>query len=718
MGINKVKKGLDMKNTAKSLLAVIMTFVMLFSSVVVLGISSGAQGSATKTSITAANNNGIRLDNYGFSQTISGEKINIEVGTFNNSSDYPTGNSYINGFISSVDAGTAHNFALAFTLTPTTKAIAGHYLRFKDNSSVRVIEFMNDGSVKVLGKVLPGVTLEKDVSVDFHLEVSLQWASAANAQDGWITVAAYVNGVYVKTCYQVINTVESSTALRFGCSAKQAIDETNGVSKPANYFTKGYGTTSPEGYWATMKYTDLHCYTGNVLSSATKTRLVIDQGAKPLDGQYDALDNPQYAAVGCSGREIGFKLGTTADLNLVANLQGFFTSAANATSKFGFSFTMTHKTEALAEHSLRLIANDLKVIDFKKDGSVQILGQTLSGVTLVKDVSVDFDLYFDIQWPSAANANDGTIAIETYVDGVYINTYSHKLKTVEASAVLQFQMGDAAHITESNGIYLNKNELARGYSGKESPAGYYALCYYENMASFSTASKPTRNVFIYSGASMRLKDNAASSGLRFTFGVDKAWFDHFGAGAKVGALIIPTDKLTNGFSEAKLETLTKGTDYIELFTEGFSETAEEANASTYVYYASLVNILDQNYTRSFTGVGFVELANGTRIYTGTQSRSIYEVAKKATAAGRYEGSENESRIDAYLDKVVSLDADFTVEAIENYDCGIVGAASGAGFTLTGESVDKIKTIIFGGVSYTGGWTVEGDVLTVLNCTSN
>ena len=304
------------------------------------------------------------------------------------------------------------------------------------------------------------------------------------------------------------------------------------------------------------------------------------------------------------------------------------------------------------------------------------------------------------------------------MDGVYIDTYKHTLKTVETSSVLQFQIGTTDHITASNSIHLKANELARGYSGKTSPEGDYALCYYENVQSFATDAAPTRNVFVYYGASMRLKSDAASSGLRFTFGVDKAWFDQFGENAKVGALILPTDKLANGFSEEELAKLAKDKDYIEMFVSGFSTTAEEADENTYVYYASLVNILDQNYTRSFTGIGFVELANGTRIYTGVQSRSIYEVAKKATASGHYEGSEDESRIDAYLDKVISIDSDFAVESIANYDCSIVGAASGEGFTLTGDGVDKIKTIIYGGVSYTGGWTVENGVLTVKKCTSN
>ena len=402
-----------------------------------------------------------------------------------------------------------------------------------------------------------------------------------------------------------------------------------------------------------------------------------------------------YAAANIN---VSFRLTDQFVNNQIPPAEGVAAGTDSSDFYHGVSFTMQKNTDKAPYFLVRvyslnkkipnlLIVSDNKLIDHKTGSVICEIG------------SDPIDVFIALKW----NDGDNYVTYDAYVDRVYCGTY--ETKTVNG----------ALDTIDSLQIFYDKNSMtANDEFSATAPASITFSNVYENLTCISPDN------YIYDGAAMRLDADPATSGLRFAFGVQKEYFDAL-TDAKVGAIILPTDKLGGAeFSEAALLGLTEGEDYILMEDIGFNENAAEADEDTYAYYASLISIKEQNYARSFTAVGFVELSDGKRIYTGSQSRSVYEVAANATASGDYEGEENAANkalLAGYLGKVVSLGADFTVGAIENYTSPFVGAALGEGFTVTGEGVANIKAIIIGGEVYTGGWTVDGNVLTVAGYTA-
>ena len=128
------------------------------------------------------------------------------------------------------------------------------------------------------------------------------------------------------------------------------------------------------------------------------------------------------------------------------------------------------------------------------------------------------------------------------------------------------------------------------------------------------------------------------TGLRFENQINKAYYDALiagGATVETGTIILPTDKIpTDGFTT--MDALgTAGTDYLKVVNTN-NEWANSATAETdgyYTYYGSIVGIKEGNYSRKFSGIGYISVTKDgvtTTTYSvyseEDHSRSIVEIA--------------------------------------------------------------------------------------------
>ncbi len=411
-----------------------------------------------------------------------------------------------------------------------------------------------------------------------------------------------------------------------------------------------------------------------------------------------------------TGDALDLRVGANTSVAVNARLDGLTESAgAGKTDRYAMSFSITPEQDKLPKFGIRFRESGSayrSFVEFAEDGTVTVFDKNTIA-TLKKGIATEIYLDITAKWASKSGTNNGTMTVSAYVDGVYVGTYSASMKLASVGSGKYVQLNGAVtsyDVTENNGVYFEDKAL-----GAAAGAGYYSTVLLEDVRFYKESA---RENFVYPGASMRVDATAETSGLRFTYGIDKTWFNSL-EGAKVGALIIPTDKLANGFSAEALAELELNKDYLELSDIGFSSTASEADENTYVYYASLINLKAKNYARAFTGVGFVELADGTRIYTGSQSRSIYDVASGYTKSGDVTEA-HKPLITEYMGKVVSLstvDGVVTMPEIANYTSPYALETTANGFALSG-TVDNITAIILDGVVYTGGWKIADGKLSV------
>ena len=217
-----------------------------------------------------------------------------------------------------------------------------------------------------------------------------------------------------------------------------------------------------------------------------------------------------------------------------------------------------------------------------------------------------------------------------------------------------------------------------------------------------------RCVELLDGASVRLDD---PTGLRFETSVDREMLEQlrrFGT-VTVGTLVIPTDLI----GEREFTIAGVGEEALN-----FETTLENASADgdSYTFYASVVNLLDQNYTRKFSAVSYVKIVTEDRtavVYTAYEearnARSVYEVAYAAYAEGGY-SPEQTAVIRSFIDRVVVLDRDLEIaNNSASYDSPFTVSYEDGILTIT-DAAD-VAVVLIDGVSYTRGFTIVDDVLT-------
>lgn len=245
-----------------------------------------------------------------------------------------------------------------------------------------------------------------------------------------------------------------------------------------------------------------------------------------------------------------------------------------------------------------------------------------------------------------------------------------------------------------------------------------------------------------SGAYLKANTTLENSGIRFSSIIDKSWYDttvvdENVASVTYGTLIVPTDYLSKvkSFTLAGLEE--SGLKYINaVVTNGFVNQATAEEDGYYQFMGGIKNIFPQNYTRSFSAVGYVTVTYKnaeTKTYYGDyseidHSRNIYQLAgrtyadRQTSPVGDYTYALNDGTyarysqevmdvMQAYLDSVVNITLDSNglnyVEVNDYYEKSYT--ATFAGNTVTVVSSKPITTMIINGIRQTNFNCVqEGD----------
>ncbi len=237
---------------------------------------------------------------------------------------------------------------------------------------------------------------------------------------------------------------------------------------------------------------------------------------------------------------------------------------------------------------------------------------------------------------------------------------------------------------------------------------------------------------LLTGASIRLREQ---SGVRFHTAVSKellAALSEMGATSyKLGTLITVSDLLSGKFTA---DALTKaGIPFVEL-TSNDEGVILDDDGKCLIFYASIVDIIEQNFTRKFTAISYLEyVMDGKtyRVYTdynsGDNTRSVYDVAKAANAdtTATYTDTQK-AQLKTYIDGVLTLNVTLSSGALSKVEVvapytgyasvyAVSFNAATATITLTKPADTELVTVVLNtSVSeiYTSGWTVSEDGTTV------
>ena len=201
-----------------------------------------------------------------------------------------------------------------------------------------------------------------------------------------------------------------------------------------------------------------------------------------------------------------------------------------------------------------------------------------------------------------------------------------------------------------NGARVRAGFYVRAIDAGQTPDGTYTATV-ENVKIYKGLTYAKRLVLdTVAGAAVRLSD---PTGIRFTGNVGKDYLDGLRAeygseNVKIGMFITPTDYLTdNGlaFTKAALDGCGAigGAKYVKIEAKTVLETEDGA---AYKINCVLANVLEANYTRSFSAITYVEINGNTYYYSNyfesDNARSIAYVAEAAlldlsdTETGEYQ----------------------------------------------------------------------------------
>ena len=221
------------------------------------------------------------------------------------------------------------------------------------------------------------------------------------------------------------------------------------------------------------------------------------------------------------------------------------------------------------------------------------------------------------------------------------------------------------------------------------------------------------------GASLRLKD---PSGLRFESTLSREGYelltDTYDE-VEFGTCIFPADRYAE-YAAKGMEGALKST---------FSDVEDlTGGEESYTFYSSVVNLMGQNYARTFGAVSYITVTLGDVSRTVTtaydpaaNSRSIYQVAKAVLSDTDGEGmteyrmlnAQQQAVVTGYLDAVVEIENNAVVVIPDYTSPYIVSVADGVlTVTAAGETdVNNIRCVIYLDRVYTGGWSVQDGVFT-------
>ena len=152
-----------------------------------------------------------------------------------------------------------------------------------------------------------------------------------------------------------------------------------------------------------------------------------------------------------------------------------------------------------------------------------------------------------------------------------------------------------------------------------------------------------KNIYVNSdyGAAIRLAKS--STGMRFNSSIKKELYNTLtaatGITVKLGTLIAPTSYVeeADGFTKDKLENYAAkmgyATPYVDVtFTPGTNEWLDEYynDSTSHFFSGAMSDIAQENYNRTFSGVGYVEITSGG--YTHRFYADYYDTSSARTAA--------------------------------------------------------------------------------------
>lgn len=209
------------------------------------------------------------------------------------------------------------------------------------------------------------------------------------------------------------------------------------------------------------------------------------------------------------------------------------------------------------------------------------------------------------------------------------------------------------------------------------------------------------NVLTMGGASARLDESVAKSGIRFTVNVNTALLSELageGYNYTLGTLIVPLDYVTDG--APTMESLdASGLGYYNIVS-----TYESGES----YYGTLANVKQENYGRKWVALGYVAIDMGDDTvkyiyaeYDESNAKSIYDVAE--SFYNEYKDDvdevENVEIAAVYVDSVVVLDSGYqAVDKVTENALPYTVSAAGNVITVTvNDGVDfVIKSVVIDG----------------------
>ena len=154
-------------------------------------------------------------------------------------------------------------------------------------------------------------------------------------------------------------------------------------------------------------------------------------------------------------------------------------------------------------------------------------------------------------------------------------------------------------------------------------------CYYSNHEELALTP------LMADGAGVRIKSNLDESGIRFQTIISKdivaeleekvalGWYDS----VSYGTIIVPTDYLTGGqFTHEWLEA-NYGSGYLDIVRSDWYRFDPDSDYNT--FYGSIVKLKEANYSRKFSGRGYIKLTKGDVV---TYIYADYNPAQGRTAA--------------------------------------------------------------------------------------
>lgn len=237
-----------------------------------------------------------------------------------------------------------------------------------------------------------------------------------------------------------------------------------------------------------------------------------------------------------------------------------------------------------------------------------------------------------------------------------------------------------------------------------------------------------------SGAYVRAGGDVETSGLMFVMSATKDAFEKFSANndgyytqINYGMLIMPADYITTygalnyenvfganaiyGFEEndAKTQILNLTSDNLSL-----------ENNESYMFRASIIDILEGNIARQFVARGYVSyVVNGKTTYIminyaggdiANNTRSIYDVAKKAIESGSLSTEKSQWLKENYVDKVTSYTVNYYQDGVVVKSIELLGTI---GYTVYAPYLEYEGYTFDSASSNVGVTLVNGE--NVINC---